>query len=222
MTLTSLNGLSDVILIVICLNFSHSRLSFLTPTHSHSLDKLNRAIYSSIAWQKPYCPSFFGSGSLLYLYRCIILSGGSSPGFMNELRLRQRLGDGIDPTVMSLQRQGEEREHYETSHSFSCLSLSPLCPPPVLLSCDGLILQAGESSPLLIHPSPTRDAPLLSSPARPYPALPSHVCSSPIDFGPSRKHSQFHAHALAHRRRRLLIWFMCVYVCINVCQFNSI
>lgn len=40
---------------------------------------------------------------------------------------------------------------------------------------------------------------------RPCPALPSPVCSSPIDFGPSRKNSQFHAHALAHRRRRLLI-----------------
>lgn len=43
---------------------------------------------------------------------------------MNEPSLHQRLGDGTDPAVMSLQKQGEEREHYETSHSFFCYSLS--------------------------------------------------------------------------------------------------
>ena len=42
------------------------------------------------------------------LYHCIILREGSSPGFMNEPSLRQRLGDGTDPTVMSLQRHERE------------------------------------------------------------------------------------------------------------------
>lgn len=82
--------------------------------------------------------------------------------------------------------------------------LSPLCPPPVHLSCDGLILQAGDSStPLLSLPSPTRDAPLLSSPALSCPAQPCML--QPHRLWPESQKSQFHAHAPAHRRRRLLI-----------------
>lgn len=92
------------------------------------------------------------------------------------------------------------------------LPLPPLCPPPVLLSCDGLILQPGDSPPStppphtplsLSHPSPTRDAPLLSSPALSCPAQP--CLFQPRRLWPRSQKSQFHAHALAHRRRRLLI-----------------
>lgn len=155
------------------------------------------------------------------MYRCIILSGCSSPGFMNELSLRQRLGDGIDPTVMSLQKQGEEREHYETSHSFSCLSLSPLCPPPVLLSCDGLILQAGESSLLahspLTHPGCSLaifPSPALPCPAQPCLFQPHRLWPQSQKFPISRPRSCAQAKKAAN--------LVHVYVCINVCQLNSI
>lgn len=71
---------------------------------------------------------------------------------MNELNLRQRLEDGSDPTVMSLQRR-EERELYQTSHSFVGLLHSFFVPPPFSLSLsllfysDGLMLQIGDSPP---------------------------------------------------------------------------
>ncbi len=58
-------------------------------------------------------------------------------------------------------------------------------------------------TPPLSHPSPTRDAPLLSSPALSCPAQP--CLFQPHRLWPQSQKSQFHAHALAHRRRRLLI-----------------
>lgn len=89
-----------------------------TPTHKLQaylqLNRMIESILSLICWV--WLPAL--------LYHCIIRSRGSSPGFMNELTLRQRLGDGTDPTVMSCHRQGEERELYETSHSLVSLSLS--------------------------------------------------------------------------------------------------
>lgn len=51
----------------------------------------------------------FWSGGLLCVNGCIILCGGSSPGFMNEPTLRQRLGDGSDPAMMSLLKWREEK-----------------------------------------------------------------------------------------------------------------
>ena len=105
---------------------------------------------------------------------------------MNELSLRQRLGDGADPTVMSLQRQGEERELYETSHSFFRLPLSAVPTPGALVSCDGLILQAGDSSPPLTDPRCS-----LAIFPQPCPALPSPACLSPVDSGSSRKNPNF-------------------------------
>lgn len=111
------------------------------------------------------------------LYHCIIRSRGSSPGFMNELTLRQRLGDGTDPTVMSCHRQGEERELYETSHSLVSLSLS-------------------RSFFFFAHPSPnsvTHHPPKMLSCylPQPCPALPIRAYSSPIDFGPGCENPNF-------------------------------
>lgn len=136
---------------------------------------------------------------------------------MNEPSLCQRLGDGTDPTVMSLQRQGEERELYETSHSFICLFPS-LC-APVLLSCDGLILQASDSSPLLSYPSPTRDAPLLSSPALSRPTQPCLFQShgfwlQPQEILISRPCSGAQAKKFAN--------LVHVCVCLYACQFNNL
>lgn len=90
---------------------------------------------------------------------------------MNELSLRQRLSDGTDPTVMSLQRQGEEREHYETSIHLS-LSLSLFLVPTPRFSCPVM----GSYYMLVTHsrPCPLQTIPLLSSPGPglPCPALP--------------------------------------------------
>lgn len=134
------------------------------------------------------------------LYHCIIRSRGSSPGFMNELTLRQRLGDGTDPTVMSCHRDKEKRGSFMKPpiHWFRSLSRSFFffCPPLTQLS----------------HPSPTQDAFLLSSPAL---SRPAHPCLfQPNRLWPWLWKSQFHTHALAHRQRRPLIWCVCVYVCL--------
>lgn len=99
-------------------------------------------------------------------------------------------GDGTDPNVMSLQRQGEEREHYETSHSFFCLSLSlPAVPTPGSLvlwwvHITGWWLTLPPAQSPLTHPG-------CSLVIFPCPALPSPTCSSPIDFGPARKNPNF-------------------------------
>lgn len=123
---------------------------------------------------------------------------------MNEASLRQRLGDGTDPAVMSPQEQGEERERAETSHSFFCCSRSPrLCPPLVLLSCDGLMLQAGDSYALGAQPHPHLALPGSSLVIFPGPALP--CLFQPHRLWLHSQESQFHAHALAHWRRKLLI-----------------
>ena len=137
---------------------------------------------------------------------------------MNELSLRQRLGDGADPTVMSLQRQGEERELYETSHSFFRLPLSAVPTPGALVSCDGLILQAGDSSPPLTHPRCSLA--IFPSPALPCPALPvsalwtlAQVAKIPI----SRPRSGAQAKTPANLVCVCLCVCVCVWVCVCVC-----
>lgn len=73
-------------------------------------------------------------------------------------------------------------------HSSVFLSCSLRCAhSPLLLSCDGFILQAGDSSPHSAHPPEMLPCYL----PQPYPALPSPACSSPTDFGPSHKNPNF-------------------------------
>lgn len=129
---------------------------------------------------------------------------------MNEASLCRRLGGGTDPSLMSLRRRAEEREHYETS-PFILLSLCRCAHPRVLLSCDGLVLQAGDSlccsslPPPVIPQPPTRDLPQpWSCPAQPRLFLLRGLWPQP---------AKCHTHALAHRQRRPLIR---VHVCIWV------
>lgn len=157
--------------------------------------------------RKHIVPYFLG---LVACSACIIASlcGSSSLGFMNEASLRQRLGDGTDPAVMSPQKQGEEREHDETSHSFFCCSLAlpgllhcahPCSASPVMGSCYRLVIH----TPSALSPTPTPTLPGSSLVIFPGPALP--CLFQPHRLWLHSQESQFHAHALAHRRRKLLI-----------------
>lgn len=87
---------------------------------------------------------------------------------------------------------------------FILLSFSLCCAHP-RFSCPvmGSYYRPVTHSPLLAHPSPTQDAPLLSSPALSCTAQP--CLFQPCRLWPESQKSQFHAHALAHRQRRLLI-----------------
>lgn len=106
-------------------------------------------------------------------------------------------------------------------------SLSPLCPPPVLLSCDGLILQAGGDSSTTPPTPHTHTHTPLTHPGcsfticpQPCPALP--CLFQPRGLWPQSQKSQFHAHALAHTRKKAAnLVHVCVRVFIYVCQFNS-
>lgn len=174
-----------------------------TNTHTHSLDKLYRLFIAQSHDRKHIVSYLLG---LVACSACIVASfcvEAAVQAFMNELSLRQRPGDGIDPTVMSLQRQGEERELYETSHSFVCPL--PLCqPPPVLYFCDGFILQQAGCLPLQPHPHPQGNShppemlPSLTSLALPCPAL---LAPAPVDSGPSRKKNPNFTLTLRHTGR---------------------
>lgn len=151
---------------------------------------------------------------------------------MNELSLRQRPGDGIDPTVMSLQRQGEERELYETSHSFVCPL--PLCQPPLFsTSVMGSYYSRLVTYPPDPHPRgnphPPEMLPLanIPSPSLPCPALPNPACSSPVDFGPSRKkkipisRSRSGTQAEKAANSVHVCADMCVYMCVPPSEVGS-
>lgn len=171
-----------------------------TPTHWINSIGLFLALWHDRKHIVPYLLGLVACSACVVASFCV---EAAVQAFMNELSLRQRLGDGTDPTVMSLQRQWEERELYETSHSFFRLSVlfSPLCPLPASL----VLWWVHITGWWLIPPlrSPTRDAPLLSSPA---PSCPAQPCLfQPHRLWPQSQKSQFHAHALAHRRRGLLI-----------------
>lgn len=106
----------------------------------------------------------FWSGGLLCANHCIILCGGSSPGFMNERTLRQRLRDGSDPAVMSLLKWREEKGAV-WDLPFIHLSLFPTLstvPTPLIL------WRAHVTGEWLITPSTQP----LSFPALPFPAMP--------------------------------------------------
>lgn len=116
--------------------------------------------------------------------------------------LRQRLGDGTDPTVMSLQRPGEERQLHKTSPSFISLH-SPCGSFSLLLSLGAhpqfsvpwwvRITDRWLTYPLtppfcllmyIITPHP----PWCSHAVLPSgPALPIPVCFISVDFAPGHK-----------------------------------
>lgn len=179
---------------VFCLPFSNGVHSFLD-NNTHPTEKTAQPIYSSITWYKAYCPLFVGSGCLLCLHHCIILSGGSSPGFMNELSLHQRLEDGTDPTVISLQRRGEERELYQTSHLFVGLLQSSSVPPCFPSHPDFCFTVMGSYYKPVTHlPTPFTQPPLTHircSLLYRSLALPITAFSGPIDFGPDGKNPNF-------------------------------
>lgn len=143
---------------------------------------------------------------------------------MNEASLRQRLGDGTDPAVMSPQKQGEERERDETSHSFLCsLALPgllrrahPCFSCPVMGSCYRLLIH----TPAALSPTPTPtptlpDPPWLSS--RPCPALP---VPAPQTLAPLTKIPISRPCSGAQAQKAANLVHVCAHLCLYVCRFN--
>lgn len=102
-------------------------------------------------------------------------------------------------------RDKEKRGSFmRTSHSSFCLSPSLRCAHP-RFSCP---VMDSNYRPVVTHPPPPTQSPLTHSrcslaifPSPPCPACPAQ----PHRLWPRSQKSQFHAHALAHRRRSLLI-----------------
>lgn len=147
---------------------------------------------------------------------------------MNELSLCQRPGrwhwSHCDVTPETQRREGALWDL-----PFIHLSLRSLCahPPKVLVFCDRLILQAGDSPspppPLLRHPSPTWNAPWLSFPVQPNPVFrPAPFFRlQPYTVWLQPQKSQKPAHALAHRQKKVAN-LVRVCACLYVCQYNSL
>lgn len=113
-------------------------------------------------------------------------------GLYEWMSLCQRLGDGTDPTVMSLQRQGEERELLWDLPFIGLSPSLPLCTHPqfscpVMGSCYKLVTHPPLPHSGNFHASEM----LLRDHPQPGSALPVSAWFSPTEFGCSLKNPNF-------------------------------